>query len=57
MNKEIKSCWICKYQNIFKPTFLGYCTWFSKNKKGEDKEIPPKVVDVGCNHWEERQVK
>jgi hypothetical protein len=49
-----KSCWQCGYQHLANETFLGKCTWFSKNKKGKDKDIPPEVVDVGCKHFVQR---
>ena len=34
-----KSCWDCSYQQLAGVPFFGKCLWFSKNKKGEDKEI------------------
>jgi len=49
--KNEKSCWNCNYQQIGGDSFLGKCTWFSKHKQGEDKEIPPKTVDVGCKYY------
>lgn len=51
-----KSCWDCSYQNITDNTFLGTCTWFSKNKSQKDKEIPPEVVDVGCKHFVQKGI-
>ncbi|MEI8176069.1 MAG: hypothetical protein WCG78_04315 [Candidatus Omnitrophota bacterium] len=49
-----KSCWTCASQNISTSTFLGVCVWFEKNKKGENKSIPPAIVDIGCKHWEKK---
>ena len=43
--EQIKSCWNCKYQDITTPAFLGTCTWFVKHNKGEDKDIPPEIVE------------
>jgi len=51
LNKD-KSCWNCKYQDVTTSAFLGTCTWFLKHKKGEDKDIPPEIVDKGCKHFE-----
>ena len=49
-----KSCWNCRYQDITRQdTFLGICTWFSKQGK-KDKPIPPDIVDVGCDFFEPR---
>ena len=53
--KNEKNCWDCNYQQIGGDTFLGKCTWFSKNKQGQDKEIPPKTVDVGCKYYTPRK--
>jgi hypothetical protein len=50
------SCWNCDYQQIAGNTFLGKCTFFSKHRRKEDKEIPPKVVDVGCKHFVQREM-
>ncbi|MBE9536618.1 MAG: hypothetical protein IMF07_05500 [Proteobacteria bacterium] len=52
-----RSCWQCRYQNYTDSTFLGTCTWFKENEKGDNKEIPPDVVDKGCKHWELREAK
>ena len=49
-----KSCWDCSYQQIAGDTFLGKCTWFSKHKREKDKDITPKVVDVGCKYFVQR---
>ena len=49
-----KSCWNCKYQDVTTPVFLGTCTWFSKHKKGKDKDIPPEVVDEGCKLFQSK---
>lgn len=46
-----RSCWNCGYQQIAGDTFLGKCTWFSKHKQEKDKDITPKVVDVGCKYF------
>ena len=51
-----KSCWDCSYQQIANDTFLGKCTWFSKQKREKDKDIPPDVVDVGCKHFVQRGI-
>ncbi len=50
-----KSCWTCVFHNIASAAFLGTCTWFEKNEKGENKDIPPDVVDKGCKHWKEKK--
>ena len=57
MTDNDRSCWQCRYQNYTDSTFLGTCTWFKDNGKGENKEIPPDVVDKGCKLWELREVK
>lgn len=49
-----ESCWDCNYQQIAGDTFLGKCTWFSKHKREKDKDITPKVVDVGCKYFVQR---
>ena len=55
MPGEDKSCWTCDYQDLASGiTFLGFCTWFERNGKGENKEIPPDKVDSGCRHWQEK---
>jgi hypothetical protein len=53
-SKGKKSCWDCGYQQIAGDTFLGKCTWFSKHNRGQDKEIPAHIVDVGCDHFVQR---
>lgn len=58
MNDKItneKSCWNCNYQQIAGVPFFGKCTWFSKHKKGEDKEIQSETVDVGCKYYTPRK--
>ncbi|NLD81018.1 MAG: hypothetical protein GX642_07635 [Smithella sp.] len=52
----LKNCWDCTYQQIGGDTFLGKCTWFSKQKGEKDKDIPPKTVDVGCKYFVQRGV-
>jgi len=49
-----KSCWDCSYQNLAGVPFFGKCTWFSKHKQGQDKDIPSEVVDVGCKLFVQR---
>ena len=49
--QEQPSCWNCDFQQIGGNTFLGICTWFQKNGHGENKEIPPAIVDKGCQHF------
>jgi hypothetical protein len=49
-----KNCWDCSYQQIAGDTFLGKCTWFSKHKQEQNKDIPPEVVDVGCKLFVKR---
>jgi len=52
MNKEKdQSCWLCVYRRDLGDTFLGICTWFEQNGKGENKPIPALTVDIGCKHW------
>ncbi len=51
-----RKCWNCIYQQAMTgDTFLGKCTWFTRNNKGQDKEIPPEVVDSGCKHFIDRR--
>ena len=46
------NCWDCQFNNLFlQDTFLGICTWFEKHGKGKNKEIPPKIADIGCKHF------
>ena len=54
MDDEKKSCWNCKYQDLRNDTLLGKCNWFPKHNKGSAKEIPPKVVDKGCEYFESK---
>jgi len=51
-----ESCWDCAYQQIAGDTFLGKCTWFSKRKRGKDKDIPPNIVDTGCKLFVQRDM-
>ncbi|PTL36878.1 hypothetical protein CLG94_02025 [Candidatus Methylomirabilis limnetica] len=52
IEQEKKDCWSCAYQNILlQTTLLGICTWFEKNNKGQNKEIPADLVDKGCKQW------
>lgn len=46
-----RSCWNCEYRRDIEGTFLGVCTWFEVNSKGQNKDIPPPLVDKGCKHW------
>lgn len=48
------SCWECDYQRIGGDTFLGICTYFSRERGKEDKEIPPHVVDAGCKLFKQK---
>ena len=45
------NCWNCKYQQRGGDTFLGYCLYWEQLDK-DKKEIPPHVVDKGCNCYE-----
>ena len=45
------TCWTCQYQKNGGLTFLGVCSYFSKVRKEEDKEIPSAVVDNGCKNY------
>lgn len=48
-------CWGCGFQRLGGHlTFLGFCGWFEAHGR-ERKQIPPEVVDVGCNLWESRR--
>ena len=50
----MKSCWDCSYQDLAKENvFLGYCTWFIDQGE-KPKEIPPNVVNVGCQHHDKK---
>ena len=51
-----KSCWDCEFQQIGGGTFLGVCTWFEKNGKGQNKELTPQVVDIGGKFFSKRNV-
>jgi len=51
-----KTCWNCKFQQIGGDTFLGICTWFELNGKGENKELTPQIVDKGCKYFLKRIV-
>lgn len=55
-NKLKPNCWQCNYSDLTGNTFFGICTWFEKNKKGPNKEIPPKVVDTGCKHFKKKLI-
>ena len=50
-SNENQNCWDCAYNDIQGNTFLGRCTWFSKHGKGENKDIPPEIVDSGCKYF------
>jgi hypothetical protein len=52
-----KSCWICAYQQIGGPAFLGMCTYFSARLDQPNKAIPAYQVDKGCKYWEVRPAK
>ena len=52
-----RSCWECKYNNLQGTTLFGLCTWFGKHGKGENKEIPVEVADVGCKHFLVREAR
>jgi hypothetical protein len=54
MGMKKPNCWKCRYNNIKSPTFFGICTWFEKHNMGPNKEIPAKVVDIGCKHFSPR---
>jgi hypothetical protein len=45
------SCWECVFNDLRGSAFLGICTWFEKNNRGRNKEIPSEVVDIGCKHF------
>ena len=48
--KNLVSCWNCKYQQIGGDTFLGNCIYFETIGK-EKKSIPSSVVDNGCKFF------
>ena len=48
--KNLISCWNCKYQQIGGDNFLGNCTYFESIGKGK-KEIPPHIADKGCKFF------
>ena len=48
----VKSCWVCVYQQIGGPAFLGMCTYFSAKLSQPNKAIPSYQVDKGCKYWE-----
>tara|TARA_R100000808_G_C2154259_1_gene165138 strand:- start:7001 stop:7147 length:147 start_codon:yes stop_codon:yes gene_type:complete len=45
------NCWECKYQQRGGDVFLGYCRYWEQLGE-EKKEIPPHIVDKGCNFYE-----
>ncbi len=50
-NKE-KSCWNCLYHAPAGINLLGMCKYFEKSGENK-KDVPPKIVDVGCRFYEE----
>lgn len=51
MSEEARSCWNCKHQKLGGgETFLGKCTYFATIGR-ENKDILPRIVDVGCKFW------
>ena len=50
-----RSCWNCEYRRDIEGTFLGVCTWFEVHSKGQNKDIPPTLVDKGCKHWNAKE--
>ncbi len=53
-NDKKNACWDCEYRRDFGNSFLGICTWFELNEKGQNKEIPPNLVDKGCKHFKRK---
>lgn len=44
---DVKYCWTCKNQNISLTQLTGSCLKINK-------EIPPHIIDKGCEFWEKR---
>ncbi len=52
---EKPSCWICRYHQAGGINLLGKCKWFEEKKGQEAKDIPAKIVDIGCKLWEQKR--
>ena len=52
--EENKSCWTCIYHKNKDEKLLGACGWFEMSGKGQNKDIPPDVVDKGCRYWNDK---
>ena len=52
---EEKNCWNCTWSRSTPTTLLPICWWFV-NKTGMTKEIPGRVVDVGCKFWTQEAI-
>jgi len=50
-NDPSTTCWNCVYFDMSGVYFPGRCNWFKDVKKEEPKEIPGKVVDIGCKFF------
>ena len=46
------SCWDCGLHKAGGITLLGACKWWK-----EPRDIPPDVVDKGCNHWRSKEAQ
>jgi len=51
--EQTNTCWECHYIDLTGDTFLGRCLWFREHGL-KVKEIPPKVVDKGCDHFQKK---
>jgi hypothetical protein len=49
-----KSCWNCKYQDLNNDSFLGKCKWFPIHRNEPAKDIPARLVDIGCKYFENK---
>ena len=54
--EKSKSCWTCLYHKNKDEKLLGACGWFETSGKGQNKDIPPDVVDKGCRYWNDKAV-
>jgi len=47
-----KTCWTCQYHQAGGQNLLGNCKYFEILGEAK-KDVPPKIVDVGCRFYEE----
>ena len=49
------NCWNCDHHQKSGATLLGFCRWFVVMRKGGAREIPPSVIDKGCQFFERKR--